>query len=158
MNYYSEHGLHPQLPETPLRTDTIELHRDVLLHYVAEETGLEMAALRELNPQYRIDYIPASQRPMPLTLPTSAVETFIYKQDSIYARSADSLLRRPVHVEPARGGNSKATKGASGHYYTVRKGDTLSKIASKHGISVATLKKKNGLKNDHIFVGQKLKV
>jgi membrane-bound lytic murein transglycosylase D len=40
--------------------------------------------------------------------------------------------------------------------YQVRRGDTLSKIASQHGVSVADLKKWNGLKNSRIKAGQQL--
>ena len=42
--------------------------------------------------------------------------------------------------------------------YTVKKGDTLSKIAKKYNVSVANLKKWNNLKNDMIREGQKLKI
>ncbi|WP_050179787.1 peptidoglycan endopeptidase [Domibacillus robiginosus] len=42
--------------------------------------------------------------------------------------------------------------------YTVKSGDSLSLIASRHGMSTAALKQMNGLKSDVIFVGQKLKV
>ena len=40
----------------------------------------------------------------------------------------------------------------------MKKGDTLSKVAKKHGMSVKELKRKNGLKRDAIHVGQRLKV
>ena len=40
--------------------------------------------------------------------------------------------------------------------YKVKKGDTLSGIASHHGISVADLKRRNNLKSDRILVGQSL--
>ncbi|MFM1851278.1 MAG: hypothetical protein RIS54_962 [Verrucomicrobiota bacterium] len=40
--------------------------------------------------------------------------------------------------------------------YRVRKGDTLSSIASQHGVSVADLQKRNRLKGDRILAGQKL--
>ena len=156
MNYYEAHGLRPGHLESPVRTDTVMVHRDVLMHYVAQATGMEMEALRTLNPQYRVNLVPASSGDLSITLPTAKVEPFLRMQDSIYAWSADSLLRRPVKVTPA-GGKSSAKSG-SGHYYTVRKGDTLSNIARKHGVSVATLKKRNGLKGDNIRVGQKLKI
>lgn len=155
MNYYEAHGLRPQRLEMPVRTDTVTVHRDVLLHYVARATGLEMEALRALNPQYRVGLVPASTMGLALTLPTAKVEPFLRMQDSIYAWSADSLQRRPLKVSPPRG---SAHSGGGSHYYTVKKGDTLSSIARRHGISVATLKKRNGLKGDNIRVGQRLKV
>ncbi|ODB74125.1 N-acetylmuramoyl-L-alanine amidase [Bacillus velezensis] len=43
--------------------------------------------------------------------------------------------------------------------YTVKKGDTLSEIAQKEGISMATLQKLNGIKNPNLIkVGQVLKL
>lgn len=42
-------------------------------------------------------------------------------------------------------------------YYTVKKGDTLSKIASKHHTTVKKLQQLNDIKNvNHIYVGEKL--
>ncbi len=41
-------------------------------------------------------------------------------------------------------------------YYTVRPGDTLAKIARRCGVSVASLKRWNGLRSDLIRVGQVL--
>jgi membrane-bound lytic murein transglycosylase D len=159
MNYYEQHGLHPTKLNLPVRADTVMLVRDVLLCYVAEATGMEMDELQTLNPQYRVGYIPASTQMYPLCLPTSKLEAFITNQDSIYRRTADSLERRPIHVEPrSKGSKAGSSSSGGGKYYTVRKGDTLYKIASKHGISVATLKKRNGMKSDNIRVGQKLKV
>lgn len=44
-------------------------------------------------------------------------------------------------------------------YYTVLKGDTLSKIAKKYGTTVVSLKKLNNIENaNKIYVGQKIKI
>ncbi len=43
-------------------------------------------------------------------------------------------------------------------YYTVKKGDTLAKIADKYDVSISELKKWNKLKSDDIVIGQKLQV
>jgi len=40
--------------------------------------------------------------------------------------------------------------------YTIKKGDTLSRIAKTHGIPLAQLKQRNALANDRILTGQKL--
>ena len=42
--------------------------------------------------------------------------------------------------------------------YAVKNGDTLTKIAHEHGISVKTLREANDLKTDKIKVGEKLKI
>ena len=52
--------------------------------------------------------------------------------------------------------NTKA-KAKPKHYYTVKKGDTLSSIAAKYkGVTVTQIKRANGLRNNMIRVGQKL--
>lgn len=160
MNYYREHGLRPVEIKVPVQTDTLMLDRDVLLTYVQEYTGVERDELQALNPQYRADMIPASSGRYALCLPVSKMELFIANQDSIYARSQDSLARRPMTIEPVKQKGAKATasKGGSGRYHTVKKGDTLSSIARKYGLTVQKLKKLNGLKRDQINVGQRLRV
>lgn len=47
---------------------------------------------------------------------------------------------------------------SSGFTYVVKKGDTLSQIARRQGISLKELKSYNGLSKDLIVVGQKLKI
>ena len=54
---------------------------------------------------------------------------------------------------------NKGTKGESAVYYTVKSGDTLSKIAAKHGTTYQKLASLNGIKNpDKIYAGQKLRI
>jgi len=161
MNYYELHGLRPGRVNLPIRSDTLMLHRDVLMTFVADAVGMEMDELRTLNPQYRADFIPASSQPYPLCLPTAKMEPFLMAQDSIYVHTLDSLERRPIKIEPqaVKGKKGKGTTtGGGGKYYTVKKGDTLYKVATKHGLTVQKLKSLNGIKGDNIRVGQKLKV
>ena len=44
------------------------------------------------------------------------------------------------------------------NYYTVKRGDTLEKIAKKFGVSVSEIKRLNRIKGSIIYVGQKLKI
>lgn len=47
---------------------------------------------------------------------------------------------------------------ASGDSYKVRRGDTLSEIATASGVSVSQLRAANGLRGSRIYVGQKLAI
>lgn len=53
--------------------------------------------------------------------------------------------------------NKKQTSGGS-QTYTVKKGDSLYRIAKSHGTTVEKIKALNGMKSDAIQAGQKLKV
>lgn len=56
-------------------------------------------------------------------------------------------------------GGSSGSSGVSGSAYTVKKGDTLSSIAARLGVSVSALAQANGIKDiNKISVGQVLKV
>lgn len=162
MNYYTLHGIHPDKLEAPMRTDTVVLNSDVLMGYVEQFTGVDIEELRTLNPQYRTDFIPASTGRYHLSLPTGKVAAFLANQDTIYAASRDSLSRRPINIEPdkkiAKGKRARGGKSGGAIYHTVKKGENLSKIARRYGISVAKLKKLNGLKKDNIRAGQRLRV
>jgi len=53
---------------------------------------------------------------------------------------------------------SSAPAKASGDSHTVQPGDTLGKLASRYGTSVAAFKSVNNLKSDTIRIGQKLSI
>ena len=51
-----------------------------------------------------------------------------------------------------------ATAGAGGQTYVVKSGDTLTRIARRHHVTLKELRAANNLGTDHIKVGQKLKI
>lgn len=67
-------------------------------------------------------------------------------------------LQVPAGAAPAAGSVAPAVEGGvvSEQSYTVKSGDNLTKIASKHGITVKALRSANNLKTDRIKVGDKL--
>ena len=58
---------------------------------------------------------------------------------------------------PAGSTTAKETTG-SGQMYTVKSGDSLTKIANEFGVSIKALRSSNNLKTDKIVVGQKLSI
>jgi LysM repeat protein len=75
------------------------------------------------------------------------------KKTVIYAGQV--IVVRGSARAPAR---SSASAVATGGVYRVQAGDTLSGIARANGVSVADLKRLNGLSGDDIRAGQRLKV
>ena len=170
MNFYPEHGLHPRRVTIPLRTDTIMVERNMLFTYVSQYTGVSMDELRTLNPQYRADLIPGEGGSYPLCLPTDKMNALIHWADSIFFHSEDSLMRRPQstvssasndddeYVNPPKAKSKSKSKNSGSSYHTVRRGETLTSIANKNGTTVAKLKKLNGIKNDRIREGQRIRL
>jgi LysM repeat protein len=52
--------------------------------------------------------------------------------------------------------SSGASQPGSGQYYTVRRGDTLSAIAARHGTTVPAIMQANSLRSSVIYAGQRL--
>ena len=85
------------------------------------------------------------------------------KQPKIPAPPVDTSAT--TALDPIIGQNNTTTKPTNGPSvnsrtikYKVKKGDTLTKIASKYHVSVANLKKWNNLKTDRIREGQTLTI
>lgn len=86
MNYYSEHLLSPAPLKLPRYTDTIMIDEPLHLRQVSEVLGLPLDQLRDMNPQYRQDLIPATPaKHYALKIPSDKTGPFIDLQDSIFA-------------------------------------------------------------------------
>ncbi len=157
MTYYCEHGICPMQAEWPAATDTITVTQNLHLGQVAAVCGVDIEQLRGLNPQYKRDIVPGQSQPSVLRLPQSAVNAFIDSGDSIYAYKADEFLTRRALVEVDDNGRAAKPSG-KGTYHKVRKGETLGGIAKKYGVSVAQLRRVNGLKGNNIAVGKNLRI
>lgn len=69
------------------------------------------------------------------------------------------VIYRGGSPAPSSASSSSKTSADSGaSTYTVKSGDTLSGIATRHGVTVGQLKEWNGLNNNNIKAGQVLKV
>lgn len=156
MNYYCEHNICPMEAQLPAGTDTLQISRDLHFRQIVDLCHVDMEQMKALNPQYKTDIIPGNSMMCTLRLPHEAVASFIGAGDSIYTYKADELFkkRRYVNVKDQKSG----VKGKGVRYHTIRRGDTLSTIARKYGVTVNQLKKWNGLKGSAIRAGKRLRV
>jgi len=160
MNYGQEHGIcKAPIDDKSMVTDTIRTNQRMHLQQVSDNLGIEMAELRRLNPQYSRDILPGGSM-YTLCLPADKVGSFIDMQDSIIAYKADSLINnRRAEIDMAKVTSVSGAYRVNGvTYYKIKRGDTLGGIAKKFHCTVKQLKQWNGLKNDNIREGQKLKI
>jgi len=151
LTYFKEHGLSPVAIEFPAHVDTLEIHRHIHFEQISNVIGLPVTELRNLNPQYRHDIIPATdQQEYTLRIPYTYTKAFIEKQDSIVRYKADSLFNPTVIKKVSDSGTGERIT------YTVRSGDSLGKIANKYHVTVAQLKSWNHISGTNIRVGQKI--
>lgn len=154
LNYYREYNLEPTPAPLPPHVDTFQIRKNLHFEQISEYVGIPMETLKSLNPQYINNIIPGNERPYILTLPYNYTTAFVEKEDSVYTYK-DSVYFNPVVY------NKIKTAGAlaSGQtiYHKVKKGETLGGIASKYRVSLANLRRWNGLGSKNIIrIGQRL--
>ncbi|EUJ27207.1 autolysin [Listeria floridensis FSL S10-1187] len=84
--------------------------------------------------------------------------TGTYATDTSYSVKLNNLIKtyNLTQFDTPGSGSVPGSGSSANTYYTVVKGDTLWRIATRYGVSVATLKSMNNLSSDTIYVGQKL--
>jgi membrane-bound lytic murein transglycosylase D len=159
MNYAKDHRLTPIKPSFNIQTDTIELHAYYNFEQISVNLNIPLEELRQFNPQYRRDIIPAkSDKPYILRLPLDKITAFIDNQAQIYAYNRDKFFPNNEIVIPKGSLAYTNTDGKKRVYYIVRSGDTPGGIAKKHHISLNNLRDWNNLRHDMIRIGQKLAI
>ena len=146
--------------------------RRLHLEQVAGACGLDIQALRALNPQYKADVLPATAAaPCALRLPEEALPAFIALGDSVYsyraaeyasptalATEASLATLAPDAAASSSTAKKKATTSRRTRYHRIRRGETLSTIAKRYGVTVSQLKRWNGMRSNRIRAGRRLKI
>lgn len=160
MTYAREHDFVPKPSFLPIATDTIMVGQPLHFSQIAEVMQIPVEIIRELNPQYRRDVVPAKDKAYPLRLAFDHSTVFASLEDSIfkyrrYHFFPDNKLvvlpsdsRHPV-VSPA---------GREAIHYTVKSGDAVGLIAGWFNVSSSDLRYWNNINGNLIRVGQRLVV
>ena len=162
MTYFKHHNISPGLAKKPIVTDTVSVDRRVHLQQISAVLNMPVDELRVLNPQFRRDIIPGmTDRRYSLVLPSQQVYSYIMSEDSIVNFNTEKYAQRDV-VEPAEYRSESAEYTYESKlvtkYHKVRRGETLSKIARRYGVTTSSIKKANGLRKNAVNRGQVLKI
>ena len=151
MRYYKEHNLTPEHIPMPPHTDTIKVNKMLHFEQIAHYTGASIEELRTHNPQYLHDIIPGTEREYILQLPYQYTNAFIDHEDEIYA------YKDSVYFSPAAMKQIQQAAEPSRIVHKVKRGETLSHIALRYGVSVRNIQRWNGI-GTKIKVGQRLTI
>ncbi|NLZ74181.1 MAG: LysM peptidoglycan-binding domain-containing protein, partial [Bacteroidales bacterium] len=136
------------------------------LHFkqIEELCGTSIEELKSINPQYNTEVIPGDIKPYTLRLPLEQISSFIEQQDTIYNHRSDELFHRRTQVavtpkvKAAPKRKSPATAQGKLTYHKIRKGETLSTIAQKNGVTVRQLRQWNNIRGNKTIAGKSLKI
>jgi membrane-bound lytic murein transglycosylase D len=153
--YHRAHDIACDEPPMPLAVDTVHVDRLLHLDQVASTIDVDSAALRLLNPQYKLDIIPAGNKSYTLVLPANRVSQYVMNRDSIFAK--DSLYLKE-YLDPANIDKAKAaTTGTT--YYTIKKGDTLGAIARRYHVTTTQIMRWNNITDPRrLSIGRRLRI
>ena len=152
--YHRQHGIEPTEAPIPLSVDTVRINKLMHLRQISSTIDLPIETLRQLNPQYKLDIIPATTKPYTLVLPQRYVMQYIAHEPEIQAK--DSMYLKE-YINPAN--IDKKRQERSGSVYVVKKGDTLGAIARRYRVTTAQIMRWNKLKSAHkLRIGQRLRI
>lgn len=157
MQYHNAHGITAAQIAIPTDVDTVMVNRELHLEQVSKVLNIDMEELQTLNPQYKRNVIPAYSQPYPLKLRNQDILRYLELQDSVHAYCYDEYFT-PLKVYESQFTGKTLDLQSKKKYHTVRSGESLSRIASKYGLSVYELKKMNNLKSNTLRVKQRLLV
>ncbi|MFP4555305.1 MAG: LysM peptidoglycan-binding domain-containing protein [Bacteroidales bacterium] len=159
--YHREHNMKPVPMSLPATTDTLMISGMLHLQQVSEFLDIPIKTLRDLNPQYKMDIIPASASQRSLKLPLEFVGSFIDNEKEIYAYKDSVFFDRNKVVNPSRYTASyrhNVPPNSRRITYKVKSGDVLGKVAEKHGVGLSKLRSWNNIRGSLIRVGQNLTI
>jgi len=154
MEFGDDHGVKPnELDYTFWETDTVIVNEVLRFDQITAKLDISNRVLAELNPQYKLGIIPSSAEGNVLVIPAKDVLAFDELENEF--RNYKPAQKHPF-VKPTINTTDYSEKGKAKTYYTVRGGDVLGTIAERNGVSVAQLKRWNGIRGTKIKAGQKL--
>jgi membrane-bound lytic murein transglycosylase D len=159
-NFYKLHNLTPRQTNLNIITDTIMVSNYLHFDQLAANLDIDIELLREINPMYRRDIIPATAaKAYPLRLPTGMVNRFIELEEMIFAHNRERHFPNNQIKNPSQSSSQHTPadiKGRAQIYYTVKSGDNVGFISEWFKVRASDLRYWNNINGNLIRVGQRL--
>ncbi len=153
MNFAGEHDIViKKQPYDYFKLDTLKIRKMTSFQILANELEINKEILETLNPIYKTEIIPASDKYHTLILPADKVLTFIKKEKEIYGIQIEG--KDYWKQLESSGDTLDKTKVV----HVVEKGEFFHKIALNYRCTIEDIKKWNNLDDNNIHPGQKLNI
>ena len=154
MEYADEHNLFVDDPIYPTPFEIVKTNQFVYLKAFAEESGMDLEMLKQLNPAVKKGAIPAHAKNFELRIPRVEVENYEANKSQILAKAKAGKKE----FEKMSRNMPGSTFGREKVVYRVRSGDVLGKIARRHNVRLSDLRAWNNIRGSMIRVGQRLNI
>lgn len=161
MNHMGDHNIVADSIEYPIAFDTISVNQYFDIFTFSEVLNICTDDMRKLNPALKKGVLSGAY-PYKIRVPVDKMAQFYLNRIDILDACSKEVPRENVSSSPVRTvtSNSSSSSGTPAStqkvYYTVKSGDALGTIASKHHVTVTDIKRWNKLSSSTIRVGQRL--
>lgn len=164
--YHKEHGIVPNRALVKhFETDTVKVRREMSFKQLSDLLDIPVSQLQMLNPSYKLNVIPAyKDAPHSLRLPNDKMAVFTSNEDKIYAYCDYEATKRErpnayqTMLASKSSSNNDGDTITKNKFHKVKRGESLGKISQRYDLSIAELKRLNGLRSNTVPVGKLLKV
>jgi membrane-bound lytic murein transglycosylase D len=160
--YHKEHGIKPDKAiANHFATDTILIKNAISFKQISNLLDIPIAELQFLNPSYKREVVPyVTGENHFLRLPVDKIAVFTSNEDKIYAfvEYESSLREKPYESGLATREADNDSIQTKIKYHKVKRGDSLSEISDRYGVTMTELKKWNHLRNNKAPMGRRLKI
>lgn len=159
MNFYDTHNICPiQSFQDMTALDTVHVDNQVHFNQIAEVLNIPLSDIRRWNPQFKKDMVPGNYQSYALVLPTNKVYAFLEKKDEITNYRRNDFITHRENTDRYLASTGSSVSGGTNVYYRVKRGDNLSKIASRNRVTVKQIMAWNNMRSTRISVGKSLVV
>ena len=167
--YHKEHGIVPNKAiANHFATDTIGIKKHLTFKQISNLLDISEAEIQFFNPSYKRNEVPSIQGVTNyLRLPKDKIAVFTSNEDKIYAYATyiESQREKPYEKLASVKQNDSTNTSfderefvSRTKFHKVRRGENLTEISSKYGVTVNDLKKWNRLKSNKAPLGRNLKI
>lgn len=146
MNHIDDYNLFPDEDVIDFYMfDTLQINGPLKFEQIEFVLGLSVDSIRRMNPIFVKNKIPDDGNLYTLVLPRTYILNFILNQTVI--RSIN--VSKPTYIDLDQ--TAGETEGRQLVYHTVKRGETLNRIAIKYGVTIKNIFAWNELPDDYIL-------